>query len=419
MGCDVVVAQVGTAARPRTIFAKNSDRPGRECQPLCDVARRAHEPGATVRCQYVEIPQARETLAVLGSRPWWLWGFEHGVNEAGVAIGNTALFTRDAVADTGLLGMDLVRLALERARDAAAAKRVLTELLAAHGQGGSAAVDWDRRYHNSFLIADGREAWVVETSARHWVAKRVRRVAAISNLAAIGDDWDECSDGIDAHARERGWWTAPRGAKLDFRAAFEDPALCAPARGRYDRSCRYLDTTEPVTVTATMRHLRDHISTTTVPHPNGGGRPSVCVHPGESPSATAASVVVELGDPGVPSIAWCSMTTPCTSAFLPIPVGTPLPRALTTGTGEPASDSAWWRLKGVEEWVEEEPAARAPFVQQHWAAWEAQLLEQTPGDGEGAAAGIGARTAELLNRSNELLGDVAAGPRAPRVTSPA
>ena len=229
MGCDVIAARNERG----TIFAKNSDRPAVECQPLYHAPHRSYDPGSTVRCQYLEIDQAPHTLAVLGSRPWWLWGFEHGVNEAGVAIGNTALFTRDDVDATGLLGMDLVRLALERARDAATAKDVMTALLDEHGQGGSAAVDQDRRYHNSFMIVDRAGAWVLETSRRHWVAKRMARAAAISNLATIGDDWDECSDGIEAYARDRGWWTAPVGTKLDFRAAFEDPARRAGAEGRY------------------------------------------------------------------------------------------------------------------------------------------------------------------------------------------
>ena len=83
-----------------------------------------------VRCTYLEIPQAPETLGVLGSRPWWIWGFEHGVNACGVAIGNEALHTREMPAETGLLGMDLLRLGLERGRTADDAKRVITDLRA-------------------------------------------------------------------------------------------------------------------------------------------------------------------------------------------------------------------------------------------------------------------------------------------------
>ena len=405
MGCDVIAARTDRG----TIFAKNSDRPADECQPLCSAPPRTYGPGATLRCQYLEIDQAPHTLAVLGSRPWWLWGFEHGVNEAGVAIGNTALFTRDDVPGTGLLGMDLVRLALERARDAATAKDVITSLLDEHGQGGSAAVDRDRRYHNSFLISDAEGAWVLETSRRHWVAKRMRRTAAISNLATIGDDWDECSDGIEAYARERGWWNAPAGAKLDFRAAFDDPAVRPNAEGRYAQSCRYLDRAAVVDVAGAMRHLRDHIATGSVPHPNGAGRPSVCIHPGAHPSATAASMVVELDRRAGAPIPWCGMTSPCTTALLPVPVGVVLPEPLTTGEGRPAAASAWWRVKRVEQWVEVEPETRSTFVRRHWATWEAQLAEETRADRGTASARIGARTGELLERADALLADPVRG----------
>jgi secernin len=403
MGCDVIAARTDRG----TVFAKNSDRPAEECQPLYGAPRRAYGRGAVVRCQYLEIDQAPETLAVLGSRPWWLWGFEHGVNEAGVAIGNTALFTRDDVPATGLLGMDLVRLALERARDAGTAKDVITSLLDEHGQGGSAAIDRDRRYHNSYLIADPEGAWVLETSGRHWVAKRMRRAAAISNLATIGDDWDECSDGIDAYARERGWWSAPAGVKLDFRAAFDDPAVRVNAEGRFAQSCRYLDRAAVVDAAGAARHLRDHIATGPVPHPNGPGRPSVCIHPGAHPSATAASIVVELPsrDAGSP-VAWCGMTTPCTTALLPVPVGATLPEVLTAGDGVHSDASAWWRLKRVEQWVEGDPEPRSAVVRRQWAAWEARWVEETRQDLTTASTLLGVRTAELLDRADAFLVDL-------------
>jgi secernin len=127
--CDTIVALGNRTADGIALFAKNSDREPNEGQYLEWIPRTSHPPGATVRCTYQEIPQVEETYAVLLSRPFWMWGCEMGLNEHGVVIGNEAVFTKEPYAKTGLLGMDMMRLALERSTDARQALDLIIELL--------------------------------------------------------------------------------------------------------------------------------------------------------------------------------------------------------------------------------------------------------------------------------------------------
>lgn len=188
--CDTWVALRDATADGSVILAKNSDRPPMEAQPLVQVPRSRHQPGETVQCTYIRIPQAAETYEHIGSKIWWAFGYEHGMNEHGVAIGNEAVWSKESYQwGDGLLGMDLVRLGLERGDTARKAMRVMVELLARYGQSGDCERpgEWGKaNYHNSFLIADRNEAWVLETAGRYWAAKRLTRgVYSISNIYSI------------------------------------------------------------------------------------------------------------------------------------------------------------------------------------------------------------------------------------------
>src|SRR3954452_10418182 len=122
------------------LFAKNSDRQPGEAQVVEWHDRRAG--GAELHTQYLAIPDDG-AHAFLGSRPTWLWGVEHGVNEHGVAIGNEKLYTTGSpkVRPEAVLGMDLVRLGLEQGTSADHAVEVMTGLIERYGQGGSGERD--------------------------------------------------------------------------------------------------------------------------------------------------------------------------------------------------------------------------------------------------------------------------------------
>jgi secernin len=50
----------------------------------------------------------------------------------------------------------------------------MIDLLMAYGQGGPCELEGDWTYHNSFLVADAQEAWVLETAGRWWAAEQLQ-----------------------------------------------------------------------------------------------------------------------------------------------------------------------------------------------------------------------------------------------------
>ncbi len=117
--CDTMVALQNATADGSVIFAKNSDREPNEAHELLLVPAADHEEGSVVHCTYVQVPQVAHTYQVLLAKPFWIWGAEIGANEMGVVIGNEAVFTRVPYdKQPGLIGMDFIRLALERASSA-------------------------------------------------------------------------------------------------------------------------------------------------------------------------------------------------------------------------------------------------------------------------------------------------------------
>jgi secernin len=205
--CDTFVALPSHTADGSIIFGKNSDREPNEAQALEVYPAARHPARSTIRCTYQEIPQVGETHAVLLSRPFWMWGAEMGANERGVVIGNEAVFTRMPVDKKGgLTGMDLLRLALERSDSAENALETVVALLADHGQGGICGYE-DKRmaYHNSFIFADTRSAWVLETAGPLWAARQIEDRYAISNGLTIGEDFDRSHPDLVDTAKKRGW----------------------------------------------------------------------------------------------------------------------------------------------------------------------------------------------------------------------
>ena len=92
--------------------------------------------------------------------------------------------------------MDMIRLALERKRNAKDALNFIIDIVENYGQGGSGSYEHKFLYHNSFIIADPKDAYVLETAGKHWAAKKIGNFYSISNALTLEKDWDFASDSI-------------------------------------------------------------------------------------------------------------------------------------------------------------------------------------------------------------------------------
>ncbi len=345
--CDTIVVVNSDGV----LFAKNSDRDPNEAQFPQWHPGTTHEHGATVRCTYLEIPQVARTHAALMSHPFWMWGAEMGSNEHGVTIGNEAVFTNEPYANTGLTGMDLVRLGLERSANADEAVAVIVALLETYGQGGGCG--YEKRsftYHNSFIVADQTAAIVLETAGKKWATERVPSgVRTISNGLTISGFAQDHRDRIRS-----------RVSACDVRTALTSrSASGATAAG------------DLISV------LRSHGSTTWPTYRMLNGTLAMpCMHGGGliASSSSTAGWVSDLGT----GTHWVTATSAqCLSLFKPCRVDEPV-NIGRVPNDEPDPESLWWRHERLARAVMTDPAILAPLFLDERDATEARWRADTP-----------------------------------------
>jgi dipeptidase len=278
-----------------------------------------------------------------------MWGAEMGANEHGVVIGNEAVFTNAPTQQTGLTGMDLIRLALERAASASEAVDVITGLLERHGQGGGCGHEHrDMSYDNSFIVADHREAFVLETAGREWAVEHVTGGArSISNGLTIPEFADGRTQRIRTHF----------------------------SRCRTRRALTEAGASGATTVLDLMAVLRDHGGPSPRYSPVTGAMGAPCMHAGglAAASQTAASWVAELTPGGAQH--WVTGTAaPCTGLFKPVRVDEPLDLGAAP-TDRFDEGALWWRHERFQRRCLADPARLLPVftderdaVEQRWVA---------------------------------------------------
>ncbi len=301
--CDTFIAMGDSTLDGSIIFGKNSDRPYDEVQLITFAPRMKYSKAEVLKSTHISIPQVIETSAVLLSQPWWMWGAEMGVNEHGVAIGNESVYTHEPLRKTGLLGMDLLRLGLERGTTAKEALEVIIELLEIFSQGGGCGFNdpwW--LYHNSFIITDPKEGYVLETADNWWIVEKVTEIRSISNSISIRGKGDFRKKGIVQYAIEKGYCKSED--EFDFAVTFSGSSISGQPSpySRAGKSKILLnENVGKITPGIMMEFLREH-------------QAGICMHGGFESTGSQVSHLRA----GKKSIHWFTGTTlPCISIYKP------------------------------------------------------------------------------------------------------
>jgi dipeptidase len=358
--CDTLIATHSVTKNKVSIFAKNSDRPPYEAQYLVQIPAKTHPAGEYVQCTYIRIPQVETTHAVLLSQPFWMWGVEMGVNEHGLAIGNEAVFSKiPANKKPALLGMDLLRLALERAATPQQAIQVIVELLETFGQGGNCNHRGKLYYHNTFLLADAHEAWVLETIDKQWAARKVEHIYSISNILTLEEKWGQASEGLVEHAFENK--LVRSGKRLNLTRDYSDFLITtfSKARNRCSITKGEMESqVGDITLASMMEILRNHNGKL---FPGEGlAEVDVCMHAGFGPiriSQSTASMVVHLNEEG-PIVFATGTSAPCAGAFKPFWVDANLPDMGPAPTDTFDPKTLFWSHERLHRLVIEKSAKR-------------------------------------------------------------
>jgi secernin len=270
-----------------------------------------------------------------------------GYNEMGLIIGNEAEWSRmDEEIEDGLLGMDLLRLGLERAATAREAIEVITSLLKQYGQKASASMLRTRYYENSFILADRSECWVLETAGREWVAREIKDMQGVSNCYSIGKDFDMASENLVNISRERRWLSPSE--EFDFAKAYTGhvPNLSGGTQ-RYRRSNKLLAQNKIHSFSTLAAILRDHHEDELIAPRFGATNAtfvSLCMHAGIwGASETSASLLARY-DEDLGIIARYAPAQACLSAYIPVYM-TELPEKMQRAERKYDENSLWWQVK--------------------------------------------------------------------------
>ncbi len=334
-GCTTILVGRQATADGSVMMAHNEDMGTLPGRLICQQSQRPSQ--EEVEINYVTLPQVEETYG------YWASGNSRsvadslydggwilcGMNTSGVSLGCNTMQTREEPIPRGkgILRYSIRQLVLERSRTALDAAHLVGTLIDAFGQSGSVV---------AYCIADRDEAWLVETTNRQWVARRIPDDGfhVVANQYTIETEWDMASEGLVEYAISQGWYD-PSGGPFNFKMVYGDP----------DRMDRPGDT------------LREHQGRSMLQEKIGAitvrDLLSVLSSPPVQNTGTQAFMVWHLRKNmphEIGHLMWHGMCGANTSVAVPVYASSNgMPDAYTDALFEEDFESAWWSFERLQK----------------------------------------------------------------------
>jgi len=398
--CTTAICPPGTTKDGSIIWAKSGQRPHEESFFLANTPRATHAPGETVHLiphvpredrVYAEIPQAPITYAVRADMAYNKTGYEEGMNEWGVSMGNFAMRARydaelyaerDAALDPNrpvfVDQYEIMICTLERAKTAREGIEIMIDLEMKYGP--------HKGSQQAYVICDPDEAWVIQFPAHGYIAWRLPddQVLAFTNIACIRTDYDVISPNLISDAIKMGWHK--EGDEFDFAFSYmggdaedtytpRNEVKRARVQGLLDAKTGEID------VAYVMAIMRDHREGDWLEPRFMPSHFYRLVDETTPTSSTAGTMVAHLrkGLPdSIANVYWRALASPRTSVFTPLYWGGDIPEEYEyMATTEFDEKCPWWAFDVLDRMSRANYEVFNPIIRTVWESLEERYFRET------------------------------------------
>lgn len=394
--CTTVLIGKDMTADGSVIHAHNEDMGFSAVGRLYSVKGKTHKSGEKLKIPYVTIPQVEKTYQ------YWASGNAYsssglgvstetrpydyvlvGMNHWGMTMACNWMWSKEEnMSEEGIRRYAIRQLILERAKTAQDAVKIIADFIEQYGQADWGGLD--------YALADPNEAWIVETTTHHWVARKIKddEILVIANRFTIGKDYDKSSKGLIEFAQKKGWYD-PSKEDFSFRDAYGRPDKMDQAYDK-DRETRVMSLLKEkqgiITPEDLFLVLRDRYEGTpkyTKPlnvenwREMSEGRliPRTISNNLTQSSSVAhlrSDMPVEVG-----SVMWYSMVGPQYSGYFPVyAAATTVPDEYSNVNSTYSPDSAWWTSRMLQKVADQQFDIASPIANNFWTANHANITSK-------------------------------------------